>query len=32
MEVEFTKEQADSVCVYKIVSKDFTGKRKPLKG
>lgn len=30
-EVEFTKEQADSVCVYKIVTKDFTGKRKPLK-
>ncbi len=31
MEVEFTKEQADAVCVYKIATKDFVGKRKPLK-
>lgn len=26
---EFTDEQADSVCVFKIVSTNFTGKRKP---
>ncbi len=26
--VEFTEEQADSVCVFQIVVKDYTGKRK----
>lgn len=26
--VEFTKEQADTVCIFKIVSKDYTGKQK----
>ena len=26
---EFTDEQADTVCVFKIVSTNFTGKRKP---
>lgn len=26
--IEFTKEQADSVCVFQIVSEDYTGKRK----
>lgn len=26
--VDFTREQADSVCVFKIVSRDFSGKRK----
>jgi len=29
MEKKFTAEQAAAVCVYKIVSSDFTGKRKP---
>jgi nitroimidazol reductase NimA-like FMN-containing flavoprotein (pyridoxamine 5'-phosphate oxidase superfamily) len=28
-DVAFTAEQAKSVCVFKIVSSDFTGKRKP---
>jgi len=28
-EVTFTPEQAKSVCVFKIVSTDFTGKKKP---
>ena len=28
-DVVFTSEQAKSVCVFKIVSKDFTGKKKP---
>ena len=28
-EVIFTAEQAQSVCVFKVVSKDFTGKKKP---
>ena len=28
-EVLFTPEQAETVCVFKIVSDDFTGKRKP---
>ena len=28
-EVTFTAEQAQSVCVFKIVSNDFTGKKKP---
>ena len=28
-EVIFTDEQAQSVCVFKVVSKDFTGKKKP---
>ena len=28
-DVAFTAEQAKSVCVFKIVSTDFTGKRKP---
>ncbi len=27
--VTFTDDQAKSVCVYKVVSNDFTGKRKP---
>ena len=27
-EVIFTDEQAQSVCVFKVVSKDFTGKKK----
>lgn len=26
--IEFTEEQADSVCVFQIVSKTYTGKRK----
>lgn len=26
--VEFTKEQADSVCVFKIISENYTGKQK----
>lgn len=26
---EFKKEQAESVCVYKVVTTDFTGKKKP---
>lgn len=30
-EVSFTEEQANTVCVYKIVSTDYTGKRKPKK-
>lgn len=30
--VRFTPQQADSVCVYKIVSSDFTGKRRTLPG
>jgi Predicted flavin-nucleotide-binding protein len=25
----FTKQQADTVCVFKVVSQDFTGKKKP---
>lgn len=25
---EFTKEQADSVCVFRIVSRDYSGERK----
>ena len=25
----FTKQQADTVCVFKVVSRDFTGKKKP---
>lgn len=29
-EVVFTDEQASSVCVFKIVSNDFTGKQKPM--
>ena len=29
-DVKFTAEQAQSVCVFKIVSTDYTGKRKPL--
>jgi len=28
-DVVFTPEEAESVCVYKILSMDFTGKRKP---
>jgi nitroimidazol reductase NimA-like FMN-containing flavoprotein (pyridoxamine 5'-phosphate oxidase superfamily) len=28
-DVVFTPEQAEGVCVYKIVSADYTGKRKP---
>ena len=28
-EVIFTDEQAQSVCVFKVVSNDFTGKKKP---
>ncbi len=28
--VEFTLSQAETVCVFKIVSKDYTGKRKPV--
>ena len=28
-QVDFTDGQADSVCVFKIVSTDYTGKRKP---
>lgn len=28
--IEFTEEQANTVCVYKIVSSRFTGKRKPM--
>ena len=28
-DVKFTAEQAESVCVFKIVSADFTGKKKP---
>ena len=28
-DVEFSSEQAETVCVYKIVSNDFTGKKKP---
>ena len=28
-DVEFSLRQAESVCVFKIVSSDFTGKRKP---
>lgn len=27
-QVEFTKEQAQTACVFKIVSTDFTGKQK----
>lgn len=27
--VEFEEKQADSVCILKVVSRDFTGKRKP---
>lgn len=30
--VEFTDAQAESVCVFKIVSSDFSGKRKPRPG
>jgi len=30
--VKFTPEQARSVCVFKIVSSDFTGKKKPKPG
>lgn len=30
-EVTFTKEQADTVCVFQVVTKDFTGKRKPMR-
>lgn len=26
---DFTQKQADTVCVYKVVTKDFVGKRKP---
>lgn len=29
MEIAFSEEQAKAVCVYRVVSKDFTGKRKP---
>ena len=29
-QIEFAKEQAEMVCVYKIVSTKFTGKRKPM--
>ncbi len=29
VDIEFTDEQAQSVCVLKLVSTDFTGKRKP---
>lgn len=29
--VEFTNKQADTVCVFKIVSSDFTGKQKPMR-
>ena len=29
LNVDFTPEQAKSVCVFKVVSTDFTGKRKP---
>ena len=28
-EVEFTAEQANNVCVFKVVSTDYTGKKKP---
>ena len=28
-DVPFTAEQAEKVCVFKIVSSDFTGKKKP---
>ena len=28
-DLDFTASQADSVCVFKVVSTDFTGKRKP---
>jgi hypothetical protein len=28
-DVIFTSGQADSVCVFKIISNDFTGKKKP---
>lgn len=29
-EVLFTKEQADTVCVFQVISVNFTGKKKPL--
>lgn len=29
LEVDFTPAQVDSVCVFKVVSRDFTGKMKP---
>jgi nitroimidazol reductase NimA-like FMN-containing flavoprotein (pyridoxamine 5'-phosphate oxidase superfamily) len=29
-DVHFTKDQAESVCVFKVISSDFTGKRKPM--
>jgi nitroimidazol reductase NimA-like FMN-containing flavoprotein (pyridoxamine 5'-phosphate oxidase superfamily) len=29
IEVDFSPEQADSVCVFKVLSTDFTGKMKP---
>jgi len=32
LDVEFDDKQAESVCVYKIVSKEFTGKRKQKPG
>lgn len=31
IDVTFTKEQVDTVCIYKVISTDFTGKRKPKK-
>lgn len=30
-EVAFTEAQADTVCVFKVISEEFTGKRKPKK-
>lgn len=30
LDVTFTKEQADTVCVFKIATTDYTGKRKPM--
>lgn len=29
VQIEFTREQAEGVCVYKIIAKDFVGKKKP---
>ena len=29
VETEFTDAQADTVCVFKVISKDYSGKRKP---
>ena len=27
--MNITKEQADTVCVYRVVTKDYSGKKKP---